>query len=559
MGIFASMNQTIEVETAQKIASKHGFTLEVQHRGETQAPLKEKKPQPAIEETKIFPPRPPIVCVLGHVDHGKTSLLDTIRKTNVAAGEAGGITQHTGAYQVEHNGHKITFIDTPGHAAFSKMRERGANITDIAILVVAADDTFMPQTDEALKFVKKANVPTVIAINKMDVKGANPEKIKQQMQERGIAPEEWGGETLTAQISATKGTNIDQLLDLILLQAEMQELKANPNCPPEGVILESQVETGLGSTANIIVQKGTLKLGDILVAGSEFCKVRAMIDDKGQRVQTAEPSKPVKIVGWSSTPDSGTLFKTVKNEKEAKQLTESFVIEQKQRELQATSAQTANLDNLMNAIAESKQKTLKVIIKGDVHGSVEALKACLEDIKSNKVRLDIIGAEIGSINKNDIIQAHTGDASIIGFNTKFDGGAQALAKQYNIPVIQHNIIYALITQVKEAMAELLEPELQEVKIGAAQVRNIFELSKAMIAGCMVTEGRVLRDAYAKLLRPKQPNPVHRGKIVSLKRFKEDASEVRAGYECGIQIENFDAYQVGDTIECFEIKKIQPSL
>lgn len=566
LGIFASMNQTIEEEIAVKIAKKHGFILEVHHRGEQQQQQQiqqvtpKKKEEPKIDESKLLEPRAPVVCVLGHVDHGKTTLLDTIRKANVVKGEAGGITQHIGAYQVEHNGHKITFIDTPGHAAFSKMRERGANVTDIAILVVAADDTFMPQTDEALKFAQKANVPIVVAINKMDAKGANPDRVKQQMQERNLAPEDWGGDTLCAQVSALKGDGIPDLLDLILLQAEMEELKANPKCNAEGVVLESQIETGMGPTATVIIQKGTLKVGDALVCGGCFCKVRAMLDDKGARVKTAEPSKPVKVMGWSDTPDAGAEFRTVKNERDAKREADDFAHQEKLRFDQEKAAESKmDLEKLFSAIAETQNKTLKVIIKGDVHGSVEALKACLEGIDSKKVTLDVIQAEVGPITKNDVTLAHSGNATIVGFNTKLDNGVQAQAKHDNVRILQHNIIYELITQVKEAMSELLDPELKENKLGAAEIRQVFDLTKATIAGCMVTEGRITRDGFARVLRGKKQENIHQGSIGTLKRFKEDVSEVRAGYECGIQINGFDKYEAGDIIECFEIIKIRPSL
>lgn len=571
MGIFASMNQGIEEQVAIRIAKRHGFELEIQHRKEVQAqvPQQTQQQQQEAAEKKAIEeeiksdekrvPRPPIVCVLGHVDHGKTTLLDTIRKTSVVTGEAGGITQHIGAYQVIHNGHKITFIDTPGHAAFSKMRQRGADVTDIAILVVAADDGFKPQTDEALKFAQKAGVPIVVAINKMDSPGANIDRVKQQLQERGIAPEDWGGETLCTPVSALKGTNIDALLELILLQAEVEELKANPDCPAEGVIIESQIEVGRGPTASVIIQKGTLKVGDNLLCGGTYCKVRAMMDDKGAALKEAPPSTPVKVMGWTDIPEAGMVFKTLKSEKEAKREAEEYAHKSKVKSLVPEKQEKMDLQNLLDAIASVKEKTLKVIIKGDVHGSVEALSACLQEIKSNKIKLEVLYGEVGLISKNDVKSANAADAVIIGFNTKFETGTAAQAKHENVKVVQHNIIYELINQVKDLMTEMLEPELKENKLGAAEVRQIFAVAKGVVAGCMVTEGKISRDAFARVLRGKKSEPVHQSKIITLKRFKDDASEVRAGYECGIQISGFNDYKEGDIIECFEIQKIRPSL
>ncbi|PWU05373.1 MAG: translation initiation factor IF-2, partial [Verrucomicrobia bacterium] len=483
MGIFASMNQTIDEQVAIRIAKKHGFELEIQHRGEAQPQVQQQvkkpkeEPEKVVDETEFLKPRPPIVCVLGHVDHGKTTLLDTIRKTSVVTGEAGGITQHIGAYQVVHQGHKITFIDTPGHAAFSKMRQRGADVTDIAVLVVAADDGFKPQTDEALKFAQKANVPIVVAINKMDAPGANIDRVKQQLQERGIAPEDWGGETLTTPVSALKGTNIDALLELILLQAEISELKANPDRPAEGVIVESQIEVGRGPTASAIIEKGTLKIGDNLVCGGVYCKVRAMMDDKGGRLNAALPSTPVKILGWTDVPEAGVTFITVKNEKEAKMKAEEYAHKVKLDSLTPAKQEKMDLQNLLDAIAGAKEKILKVIIKADVHGSVEALSASLEAIKSDKIKLEVLYGDVGLINKNDVKNASASEAVIVAFNTKFETGTAAEAKHAGVQIIQHNIIYELIDRIKEFMTEMLEPELKENKLGAAEIRQVFAVSK----------------------------------------------------------------------------------
>jgi len=557
MGIFASMNQSIEEDIAQKLAEKHGFILEIRHRGEGQEAQPEQDEEPEIDESKFLKPRPPVVCVLGHVDHGKTTLLDSIRKANVVKGEAGGITQHIGAYQIEHNKHKITFIDTPGHAAFSKMRQRGAAVTDIAVLVVAADDAFMPQTDEALKFLQKANVPIVVAINKMDVKGANIDRTKQQMQERNIAPEDWGGETLCTPVSALSGENMDELLELILLQAEIGELKANPDGDAEGVIIESQMEVGRGSTATIIVQKGTLKVGDAIVCGTEYCKIRAMIDENGKRLKSAPPSTPARLLGWSGSPEAGATFKVVKNEKVAKREAEEHRIEAKAQLVTKKDSPAGDLQSLLAAIDSQSAKVFRVVIKGDVHGSVEALAECLQDIKSDKVSLEIIESGVGQVSKNDVSMASTSGAAVIAFNVKQDNGVSALAKHHDVQIISHNIIYELIEQVKEGMAELLEPERRENKTGAAEVRQIFPVAKGFVAGCMVTEGKILRDAFARVLR--NGEVIAESKIGTLKRFKDDVAEVRAGYECGIQVEGYNKYEEGDTLECYEIQEFRASL
>ena len=556
MGIFASMNQVIDEDVAVRLALRHGVELEVRHRGETQAQQPAKKVVAAIREA-ILESRPAVVCVLGHVDHGKTTLLDTIRRTNVVKGEAGGITQHIGAYQVEHREQKITFIDTPGHAAFSKMRERGANVTDIAVLVVAADDGFMPQTDEALKFAQKANVPVVVAVNKMDAKGANLEKVKQQLQQRGIASEDWGGETLVAPISAIKGDGMPELLDSILLQAEMLDLKADPKGPAEVTIIEAQMEQGLGCTASVIVKEGTLRVGDTLVCGTAFCRVRSMADDKGKPLKEARPSTPLKTIGWSETPEAGLIARVVKNEKEAKVCIEDFIEARKRQAQREAAPKTAmSMESLFASLGDQK-KLLKVLIKADVHGSVEALAGALLAIKSTKVSLEVIDSSVGLISKSDVMLASTSGTTIVAFNTKLDTGVPAVAKHEGVRIIQHNIIYELIDQVREAMAELLDPDLKEVKVGAAEVRQLFSLTKGSVAGCMVTEGKITRDSQARLIR--KGTVLHEGKVVTLKRFKDDANEVRAGYECGIRLEGYDHYQAKDIIESYIIEKIPATL
>ncbi|MDR2435938.1 MAG: translation initiation factor IF-2 [Puniceicoccales bacterium] len=563
MNVFASMNQTLDPAIAKQVAEKFGFDLEVKQRGEVETKQKqrekqEQKPVIPVDRVRNLSVRSPIVCVLGHVDHGKTTLLDTIRKARVAQGEAGGITQHVAAYQVEQGGKKITFIDTPGHAAFSKMRERGANLTDIAVLVVAADDGFMPQTDEALNFVKKANIPAIVAINKIDAKGANADRVKQQMQQRGITSEDWGGDTLCAQISALNGTNIEGLLDLILLQAEMLELRSDPSDKATGIILESQMEIGRGPTASAIIQDGTLHTGDCIVCGASYCKVRSLVSDSNLPLRSAPPATPVKIIGWTSIPAVGETFALVANEKEARKIVEENALPIGNKQVASSGREAiTDLDQLLSAISAEQNKVLRIIIRADVHGSVEAVEGCLLAIDSKKVKLEIVSTGVGYISKSDVELAATAGATIVAFNTKFENGAQALAKNQHVPVIQHNIIYEIVNQVRDAAVALLDPKLQEQKLGAAEVRQIFALKLETIAGCMVTEGKILRDQFVRIIR--QKTVIFQGKFASIRHLKEDVSEMRAGFECGIRVAGFDQFEIGDIIECFEIKKIQPTL
>lgn len=565
-GIFASINQSIDEQVAAKVAEKHGYLLDIKHRGETtQVPQVSKQEKEAAkakkeaeDESKNLVMRPPVVCILGHVDHGKTSLLDAIRKANVAGGEAGGITQHIGAYQIEHSGRKITFLDTPGHAAFNKMRARGASVTDVAILVVAADDGFMPQTDEALKHAQSAAVTTMVAVNKMDVKGANLDRVKQQMQERNIAPEDWGGETVTVPVSALKGTGLSDLLDMIILQADVLELKANPKAEAVGVVIESQVDVGRGPLATLLVQRGTLRVGDSIVCGAQWCKVRAMFDDKGTNIKEAPPAMPVRVIGWSGAPDSGVPFKAVKNAREAENLAEE---EQMRVKKAATSMDAApknvSVDQLFADIAANQAKILKLIIKTDVYGSTEAVRHVLDGIKSSKVSVEVVSTEVGLVTKNDVLMAGTGGAVILGFNTKLEPGVTPLAKHHGVRIETYGIIYELADKVKEMMADLLDPDLKEVKLGAAEVRATFPLAKGFVAGCLVTEGKITRNASARLRRKK--DIVAEGKIDTLKRFKDDANEVRAGLECGIKLGDFNGYEIGDLIEVYEVQKVRASL
>jgi translation initiation factor IF-2 len=564
MGIFASMNQAIEEDVARRVAKVKGFELEIKHRGEKAETAEKKKVVVDENDEKYLRPRAPVVCILGHVDHGKTTLLDTIRKANVVSGEAGGITQHVGAYQVSHKDQKITFLDTPGHAAFSKIRERGANLTDVAVLVVAADDGFMPQTDEALKFAQRSQGTLIVAINKTDVKGADPEKVKTQMQERSIPPEDWGGDVVTVPISALNGDKVDELLEMILLQAELMELKANPDANSEGVIVEARQEVGRGPTATVIVQKGTLKVGDSIQSGSVHCKVKAMIDDQGNQVKSAPPSTPVNILGWSGVPEAGAPYKKFKNEREARREAEEFDNESKlsipksSTEESVESEGTSGVDALFAAISKSKATTYQVILKADVRGSLEALEGSLEMIKSDKVILEVLQSEVGQITKNDIKMASTSSADILGFNVKLENGVMGEAKHMGIHIYQNNIIYEIIDLVKENMANLLEPELVEKKTGRAEVRQIFRVSKGrVVAGSMVMEGSIGRNKVARLMR--SGKVIAEGKVETLKRFKDDATEVKAGFECGIRLDAFDKYEEGDFIETFETEKIAPVL
>ena len=559
---FAAMNSTIDEAVAQKVAGKYGFLLEIKHRADPavqQQQAKDKKEKkPDEDESKFLVPRPPVVCILGHVDHGKTSLLDAIRKANVAGGEAGGITQHIGAYQIEFNNRTVTFLDTPGHAAFSKMRARGANVTDIAVLVVAADDGFMPQTDEALKHAQNAKVTLLVAINKMDVKGANIEQVKTQMQQRNIAPEDWGGETVTVPVSAIKGTGINDLLEMILLQADVLELKANPKAEASGIVVESEIDFGRGPLATVIVQRGTLRVGDAIVCGQHYAKVRAMFDDKGANVKEASPGTPVRVIGWSGTPDSGAAFKAVKNSREAEKIAE---VEEMRLKKVVTTADAApkelSVEDLFKNIAATQAKVLKVIVKTDVFGSGEAVRSVLEGIKSAKVSLEIVGIDVGIVTKNDVLMAGAAGSVIVGFHTKLENGVTSLAKHHGVRVETYEIIYEMGDKVREMMADLLDPDLKETKTGAAEVRQVFPLAKGFVAGCLVTEGKINRNASARLRRGREI--IHEGKVSTLKRFKDDANEVRAGLECGIKLDDFNSYQPGDMVECYEVQKVRASL
>jgi translation initiation factor IF-2 len=555
MNIFTSAAHAVEEDVARKLCAKLGFTFEIEKRekgaGQVHAPVKivePPKPEPVVASD--LQPRPPVITLMGHVDHGKTSLLDAIRNARVAAGEAGGITQHMGAYTVKRGNHTMTFLDTPGHEAFTAMRARGANVTDIVVLVVAADDGMMPTTLEAITHARAAKVQIMVAINKIDLPSANLNKVKGQLQEHGLVPEEYGGDTIVCEVSATKGIGIEKLLEMMLLQAEILELRANPRGLSRGTIIESQYEQGRGATATVLVQHGTLRVGDIILAGPYFGRTKALINDLGQNVKEAGPSIPVKILGLDGAPSPGEEYNVLKNEREARELAETRTDKLRLGKLEAPPRIT--LENLFDAIADEKRKVLKIVLKGDVQGSVEALVASLKKIESKKIDLEIVLASVGAISESDILLAKASQAVVIGFNTRTDNAAANAAKREGVQIKLFSIIYELIDQVKEAMVGLLDPELRETPLGQALVKQVFQLSKFPVAGCSVQSGRIVRNGRARVVRKRQP--IYDGAVVTLKRFQDDASEVRAGLECGIRLGDFDDYEVDDIIECYQLEK-----
>ena len=557
--IFANINQTIEPDIASKIAENHGFVLEKERREKGAGVHKVEQvvvapPPPVIEKEEELKPRGPIITFMGHVDHGKTSLMDAIRKTRVAAGEAGGITQHIGAYSVDHNGTKITFIDTPGHAAFTAMRARGANVTDIVVLVIAADDGIMPQTIEAINHAKAApHVKIMVALNKVDLPSANIDRVKKQLQERELTPEDWGGETIVCPVSATKGTGIDHLLEMMTLQAEVMELKASPSATPRGTVIEAQIEAGRGPTATVIVQMGMLKIGDPFICGDYSGKVKSLLDDRGQPIKKAGPSTPVKVLGFTGLPNAGDELLVMDSERSAKTLSEERLLAKRADKL--TVPQRATLESLLEA-ADGK-KVLRIVLKCDAQGSLEALVGALEQIESKKIDLEIIHSAVGPISESDILLASASNAVVVGFNVKVENMAVSAARREGVQVKLYSIIYELLDQIKEAMAGLLEPEHRETVIGHAEVKQVFELSKGIVAGCLVTDGRIARAARARVVRKRQP--VYDGGISTLRRFQDDVKEVRSGLECGIKLGDFSEYQVGDIIECYQLEAIAQKL
>ncbi len=551
MGTMVTINQSIDPETAAIVAAEFGYEVEQAAIEEEQ--LLEYTP-PSPEELK---PRPPVVTVMGHVDHGKTTLLDAIRETDVAAREAGGITQHIGAYKVKlKDGQEITFIDTPGHEAFTHMRARGAQVTDIVILVVAADDGVMDQTREAIDHAKAAGVPIVVAINKIDKPEANPERVKSELAELGLVPEDWGGDTLYAEISAKKKIGIEDLLELVLLQAEMLELKAAPDRPARGRIIESRLDKGRGPVATVIIQEGTLHEGDPFVAGTTYGRVRAMLDERGKRLKEAGPATPVEILGFQEVPQAGDDFIVMPDEQKARRVAEYRA--RKQREAEMARETKMSLEKLFEKLKEGEVKELKVVLKADVQGTLEALQDSLRKLSTDEVRVNIIRSGIGAITESDIMLASASDAIVIGFNVRPSSKAKQLAEQEKVEVRFYDVIYKLIEDVKKAMSGLLEPEYEERIIGVAEVRATFKVPKVgVVAGCYVKEGKLERGAKVRLLRDNVV--IYTGRIASLKRFKEDVKEVVAGYECGVGLENFNDIKVGDVIEAFEMVEVKREL
>ena len=550
MGQMVTINQQIDADTATILADEYGCKVNIVSLYDQTIVEGEKGDDADIVE------RPPVVTVMGHVDHGKTKLLDAIRSANVAATEFGGITQHIGAYKVEINGRSIVFLDTPGHEAFTQMRARGAHLTDIVVLVVAANDGVMPQTIEAINHAKEAKVPIIVAINKIDLYEANPDRVKQQLSEYGLIPEEWGGDTIYCPISALKKEGIDNLLENILIEADMLELKANPNCRAEGKVIESKVDQGRGMVSTVLIQRGTLKVGDAFVAGVYAGKVRAMFNDRGKRIESAGPSTPVEILGFEGLPNAGDPFQVTESEKYARQVGE------KRQELErigaAKNVKKVTLENLYTSIQEGEIMELKVIIKGDVQGSVEALKNTLEKLSTSEIRLHTIHASVGAIVENDVNLASASDAIIIGFNVRPTAKAALLAEQEKVEIKRYNVIYHAQEDIKAAMEGMLAPELREEQIGTVEVRDTFKVPKVgTIAGAYVTDGSVKRNSICRVYR--DDVEIFNGKISSLKRFKDDAKEVEKGFECGIGLENFNDIQVGDIIEVYEIKEIARKL
>ncbi|MGE4282196.1 MAG: translation initiation factor IF-2 [Clostridia bacterium] len=549
LGTMATINQSLDFDTASLVAEDFGAKVEK----EIIITDEDRLFNDVEDEPEKLQTRPPVVVVMGHVDHGKTSLLDAIRETHIIDTEAGGITQHIGAYRVKVHGKDITFLDTPGHEAFTAMRARGAQATDIAILVVAADDGIMPQTVEAINHAKAANVNIVVAINKMDKEGANPDRVKQELTEYGLVAEEWGGETICVPVSALKKEGIEQLLEMILLVSEMKELKANPDRLAKGTVIEAQLDKGRGPVATILVQNGTLKIGDVLVAGTAVGRIRAMVDDKGQRVKKAGPSTPVEVVGLSEVPDGGDLFYSVENEKKARDVVEKRKDKIKEEHFKAH--QRVSLDDLFNQIKEGQVKDLNVIIKADVQGSVEAVKQSLEKLSNNEVRIRTIHGGVGAINESDVMLAAASNAIIIGFNVRPDGGARSSAEQQEVEIRLYRIIYNAIEEMEAAMKGLLEPKFKENVLGHAQVRTVFKVTGVgTIAGCYITDGKISRNSQVRIVR--DGIVVHEGSLASLKRFKDDAKEVASGYECGIGIERFNDLKDGDIIECFVMEEVK---
>lgn len=551
LGMMVTITQTIDADTAELVVEEMGHKVKRVAESDVEDVLKTENDNPAD-----LMPRPPVVTVMGHVDHGKTSLLDALRSTNVAAGESGGITQHIGAYQVQlSNGQKVTFIDTPGHEAFTAMRARGAKVTDLVVLVVAANDSVMPQTIEAIHHAKAAGVPIVVAINKIDVPGANPQKVRMDLLQHEVVVESMGGDVLEVEVSAKKRINLDKLIEAILLQAEILDLKASPHRSAEGVVVEARMEKGRGAVATVLVQKGTLKIGDIFVCGQEWGRVRSLFNDKGQRVQDALPAQPVEVIGLQGVPSAGDDFIVVADEATARDV--SGYRQRKARELLQVK-KISSAEHLLAQIKAGEIKELPVLIKGDVQGSVEALNGILSKIANNEVKVQVLHGAVGPINESDITLARASRAIVIGFNVRANPAAREMAKRDGVDIRYYSIIYDVADDMKKAVEGLLEPELKEKVLGYAEVRQVISISKVgKVAGCMVKEGLIKRGAKVRLLRDNVV--IYTGALSQLKRFKDDVKEVKEGFECGVSFENYDDIKVGDTIECFEMEAIAVKL
>ncbi len=571
IGVFANQNQTIEPEVAAKICELHGWKFEKERREKGAGVHKEEKkvePPPAPKPEEVAPEekadvlkaRPPVVTFMGHVDHGKTTLMDKIRSSRVAAGEAGGITQHIGAYAVKHKGkdgveHSITFLDTPGHAAFTAMRARGATVTDIVVLVVDSTDGIMPQTLEALSHARAANVKIIVAITKIDMPTANVDRVKSQLQDKGLVPEDWGGETIVCPVSAVKGQGMDHLLEMILLEAEILELKANARVPARASVIEAQVEQGRGPTATVIVKMGTLKVGQPFICGDYSGKVKALVSETGSQMKEAGPSTPAKVIGFSGMPNAGDELIVMESERDAQRLSDERLETKRLGKL--TAPRRATLENLFDTIKEGQKPVLNLVLKGDVQGSLEAIANSLTQIQSKKVELNIVHSAVGSVSESDVLLSAASNAVIVGFNVKVENNAARAAAKDGIQIKLFSIIYELIDQVKEAMAGLLEPENREQIIGHAQVKQVFELTKGIVAGCYVSDGRIQRTGRARVIRNRQP--IYDGGIATLRRFQDDVKEVRSGVECGIKLGDYTEYEVGDIIQCYLLEKVPQTL
>jgi translation initiation factor IF-2 len=548
MGVMATINQPIDADTAELIATEFGHRVRRVSAADIEIGLDGQD-----DAVETLQPRAPVVTVMGHVDHGKTSLLDAMRQTDVVAHEAGGITQHIGAYQVVRpSGQRITFIDTPGHAAFTEMRARGANVTDIVILVVAADDGVMQQTVEAIQHAKAAKVPIIVAVNKIDKPDAKPQRIRQELLQYGIVPEELGGEVQTVEVSAKEKTNLDKLEEAILLQAEILELKANPDRPASGTVIEARLERGRGAVATLLVQRGTIRVGDTFVAGTEWGRVRALITDRGENVDVAGPSSPIEVLGLQGTPLPGEQFVVVENENRARQITEFR--RQKQREAQAKISARGTLEQMFSKISAGESKELPIVVKSDVQGSLEAITGSLTKLSNDEVAVRVLHAAVGGINESDVTLARASNAMIIGFNVRANPQAREMARRDGVDIRYYSIIYNVIDDISAALKGMLAPTLRERFLGYAQVREVFNISKVgKVAGCMITEGVVKRGAKVRLLR--DDVVIHEGALKTLKRFKDEVREVKEGYECGMAFENYENIEAGDMIECFEMEHV----